>query len=455
MAAKSDITNNWNNFEDVEAIERDRPWEGEIPPGSEIYQNINGFLIPPGVDIEEIRAAREAAQAAEDAATVEISTPEAKEEIVPEAKEAATPAAEPAPVSAPKRSTPQIMKPHQVRGPDGTVAGKAKEATKPKEDAVSRRYDLDDYDSFGTAKVGCPNQDFIKPGFRLGSVGSRIAMGGVGKTWFSLQEAVAIATGGIFCGHQYKRGGVIYLSADDLKDEIRERCKTLSEAPDFTPEMDKMADANLKILYLFGTGADVLEFVDETLLFEEAMTRFVNKVQPTFYGEDKLRLIIFDTLCRFSKVDENSTNDMAEVLTKIERIAKKFRCSCLFLHHMNKSSAVKGEAAIQQSSRGASVLVDNIRYQEYLQVMSKEMAKKYGEADHSGRVSNAIDEEHQRYIEWGVAKQNCGQNVKSVWLKRRLNGIMDPCKIGKFDGNTALPQSYQHSKGNKGEFGAS
>lgn len=439
MTANSDKSNNWNNFEDVEAMERERPWEKDYtPPGHEIYQNVNGFLIPPEGTLVEIMAAREAEEAAT-SATVETSATETKDAVAP--------AAEPAPVAAPKRPAPQVLKPHQVRGPDGAVAGKAKEA-KPKEDAVSRRYDIKDRDNFGTARFGCPNQDFIKPGFRLGTVGSRIAPGGVGKTWISLQEAMAIATGGTFCGRKYKRGAVIYLSADENKDEIMERCKSLYEDPDFTPEMLEMATKNLHIWYLVAAGPDLQEYKDDVFLFEEGLTRFVEDVMP-FYEDDKLRLIIFDTLRRFSCADENSTNDMAQILTQIERIAKKFKCSCMFLHHMNKNSALKGEAALQQSARGASVLVDNIRYQEYLQIMSRDFAQKHGVADHAGRVEQTIGTAWNRYVEWGVAKQNSGQSVQPIWLQRQVDGTLKPYKIGECQ---AMKTQYLHSKSVIGDF---
>lgn len=427
MTANSDKPiDNFNNFEDVERMERERPWEKDYtPPGNEIYLNIDGFLIPPEGAMEEIKAAREAEEAAAAAKTTEAAAPVIEEK--------------PAPVAAPKRPTAQVMKPHQVRGPDGKPQVKPKEVKK--EDAVSRRYDIKDRDSFGTARFGCPNQDFIKPGFRLGTVGSRIAPGGVGKTWLSLQEAVAIATGGTFCGRKYKRGAVIYLSADENQDEIMERCKALYENPDFTPEMLEMATKNLHIWYLVGAGPDIQEYKEDMFLFEEGLTRFINDVLP-FYEDDKLRLIIFDTLRRFSCSDENSTNDMTQVLTQIERIAKKFKCSCMFLHHMNKNSALKGEASIQQSARGASVLVDNIRYQEYLQIMSRDFAQKHGLADHAGRVEQPIGTAWNRYVEWGVAKQNSGQSVQPIWLQRQMDGTLQPCRIEPF--NTTQQKKKQY-----------
>lgn len=434
----------FNNFEDVERMERERPWEKDYtPPENEIYQNIDGFLIPPGVNMEEIRAAREAEEAAACAAAAETT-------------EAAAPVVEkkPAPVAAPKRPAAQVMKPHQVRGPDETP--QAKQAAKPKEDAVSRRYNIDDVDDFEQMIMGAPDRDFIKPGFAVGNVGSRIAMGGVGKTWFSLQEAVAIATGSIFCGHQYKRGAVIYLSAEEQRPEIRARAKSIFDNLGMDREMVAMGKQNLKCWYLFGTGPNLLEFVDDTYLFEEGLTRLIKKYQP-FYEGDKLRLIVFDTLRRFSQAEENSTNEMTNVLTRIESIAKKFDCACIFLHHMNKASSIRGEAFIQQSARGASVLTDNIRYQEYLQVMSKDMANKLGIVE-NGRVSNPIGEEYQRFIEWGVAKQNSGCTVKPIWLERRMDGTLKTCKIGKYDANavsTTQSQSYPQNKVNKGEFGVS
>lgn len=262
-------------------------------------------------------------------------------------------------------------------------------------------------------------RDFVRPGFALGTVGSLVAPGGSGKTFRATQDAVDIA-----CGRNgIKQGAVLYLPAEDPLDELGVRLQAIIRAYQLTDA--ELADLDKNLIYwpLLGAAPDLVEQdKDGGLVLLKAICDIAQ-------GR-ALRLIVFDTLRRFNFLDENNGGDMSRVLAVLEQIAKGLGCSCLFLHHVSKSAALQGQVSAQQSARGSSVLVDNIRYQEFLQGMTVEFAEKHGEADSAGNVPHSIGDERGRYVLWGVSKQNYGRPVPDQWLKKNEDGVLLPVEIG-------------------------
>ena len=141
------------------------------------------------------------------------------------------------------------------------------------------------------------------------------------------------------------------------------------------------------------------------------------------YRRDPLGLIIFDTLRRFSYADENNGGDMARLMSTMEIICARCNCSCLFLHHTTKTAALAGLLDVQQASRGSSVLVDNIRYQEFLRIMTAEEANQKGIK--TGSCIDTIGEANRkRFVCWGVSKQNYGAIVEDQWYQRNEDGVL-------------------------------
>lgn len=275
-------------------------------------------------------------------------------------------------------------------------------------------------------------RDYVRPGFALGTVGSLVAAGGSGKTFKATQDAVAIA-----CGRDsIKRGAVLYLPAEDPLDEIGVRLQSIIRAYQLTDDELTAIDKNLIFWPLLGAAPDLIEQDDEGGL---VLLKSVCEI-----AEDlpNLRLIVFDTLRRFSYLDENNGGDMSRVLAVLEQMAKGLGCSCLFLHHVSKSSAIQGQVSAQQSARGSSVLVDNIRYQEFLQGMTQDYAEEHGEVDSAGNVPHKIGDERKRYVLWGVSKQNYGKPVADQWYKKNEDGVLLPVQIGRVG----------HRKGNSGRL---
>lgn len=264
-------------------------------------------------------------------------------------------------------------------------------------------------------------RDYVRPGFALGSVGSLVAPGGSGKTFKATQDAVDVA-----CGRYVKQGAVLYLPAEDPLDELGVRLQSIIKAYRLTDDELAALDRNLVFWPLLGTAPDLIEQDSEGGL---VLLKAICEIAQNLPG---LRLIVFDTLRRFSYLDENNGGDMSRVLSVLEQIAKGLGCSCLFLHHVSKSAALQGQVTTQQAARGSSVLVDNIRYQEYLQGMTVDYAEEHGEVvDAAGNVPHKIGDERGRYVLWGVSKQNYGRPVPDQWYRKNEDGVLLPVKIGR------------------------
>lgn len=413
MTANSDKSNNWNNFEDVEAMERERPWEKDYtPPGNIIYGYENGFLIPP----KEDGGGEENMQTEELAAEqTYVNNDEAKAN----------------PMSAPPRPASQVItSPQQLVDPEGhhlqTFGGFTR--PKPVTPPAPPRYTVEFCDPLELIEADYTELDMIKPGFPLGTLGARIGTGGVGKTWVTLQEAIMIAIG----RGGYKRGAVVYLSAEETKEAMGKRVQIIVKHMELNQEEIQQLRENLLIWPIVGQMPNLLEIDECKYVLEDFLADGLEKKK--FYGNDCLRLIIFDTLRRFSFADENRGEEMNRVLGSMEHMCNRFGASCLFLHHMTKSAAMGNNGSVQQASRGSSALVDNIRYQEYLQALNPDKASGLGVVKTIGGVRKTlkIGKEYDDFIEWGVSKQNFDRKEPVLWLQRQSNGVLEPVEVVEY-----------------------
>lgn len=252
-----------------------------------------------------------------------------------------------------------------------------------------------------------PQLDFVLPGMLHGTVGALISPGGAGKSWTALQLAIQIASGIDTIGwrHCLRKGSVAYLAAEDPISALHFRLHELGKL--LSPALRAEVAEQLAIYPLVG-GDERINLLDPTSehgLLEIALG---------------CRLLILDTLRRFHAGSENDSGDMSKVVAAMEYTAAQTGASVLFLHHSSKSSALGGTVDEQQSSRGSSVLVDNVRWQGFLSTMSKSEAK---EMD--------VDPDKRRsFVRFGISKQNYGAPFEDVWFERGNAGIL---KVVKFE----------------------
>lgn len=249
-----------------------------------------------------------------------------------------------------------------------------------------------------------PPQDFIFPGLLAGSVGALVSPGATGKSFLMLEAAIAVAGGTDLLGFEpAKAGRVLYFAAEDPTSELIRRVHAIGAH--LSPESRIKLEENLFLVDAFGQQNDLMD--------NEFRDFLVEKCQKTNESQ-AVRLIVFDTVSRVHRLDENSNSDMIQLLGQFENIAARTGAAVIFLHHVSKASANSGTADQQQAARGASALIDNARWSAFVARMSKEEAEGFN-----------IDEDQRRfYVRYGVPKNNYGAPLPDKWLLRGEGGVL-------------------------------
>ncbi|RWQ47092.1 AAA family ATPase [Mesorhizobium sp.] len=196
--------------------------------------------------------------------------------------------------------------------------------------------------------------------------------GGVGKSLLALQLAVACVAGSEWIGLPVSQGPVLYLSAEDDRDEIHIRLSDVCAAEGLT-----LGDAaDLHVLYLAGKDS-VLAVekngqVTPTKNFDR-LKAAVRMVKP--------RLLILDNQADIFSVNENIRTLAKHCVGLLRGLALDFNCAVLLLGHPSLSGLNSGTGM-----SGSTAWHNSVRSRLYL------TAKRNGDGD---------DEEHdpdQRFL---------------------------------------------------------
>lgn len=250
--------------------------------------------------------------------------------------------------------------------------------------------------------------DFIWHGFLSGTVGALVSPGGVGKSYWALLAAMAIACrvkgGDLLEIKPHKTGKVVYIAGEDPCSVIAQRIHSIGGH--FTDQAKEEITKNLVIESMMGERLDIMS--------EAGIKRVLSLA-------DKPRLIILDTLSRIHQLDENSNRDMALLITRLEQLAVISGASVLFLHHVSKTSG-RDANTDQRSSRGASALIDNSRWCGYLTPMTPEESSRWFEKD---SVTPIGVNSAQKYLRFGENKRNFASAKEGAqWYQRSEEGVL-------------------------------
>lgn len=263
----------------------------------------------------------------------------------------------------------------------------------------------------GLVKAEPPQLDFVLPGFKRGTVGAVVSMGGVGKSYWGLTVSCDLALATNLSGLNLKPGKVLYLAAEDDEDVLALRFKAISSRVErwlsethtlkATQARAKLAglEENLDCRSCIGLSIDLVE------------ADWLEQVQKAATGA---RLLVLDTLSRFHNLDENSAADMKRLMSTLEKLAQRTGAGVLYLHHTSKVAVTQGFGALQQAARGSSVLVDNARWVSFMAPMTEQEARRFG----------IQPEQRERYVRWNISKQNYGPARPDVWYQRDENGAL-------------------------------
>ncbi len=160
----------------------------------------------------------------------------------------------------------------------------------------------------------------------------------VGKSFFVLQLAYQVSTGGTFLGYPVHHGAVLYLALEDTLDRLQKRLVQMTE--------QDSPDLILSVL------ADTL---DETLLAQ--LEGFLMDYPDTV-------LVIIDTLQRVRGRTPDSCNYAADydTLAKLKAFADAHGITLVLVHHTRKESAedvfhtISGTNGLMGAADGALIL---------------------------------------------------------------------------------------------------
>jgi len=206
---------------------------------------------------------------------------------------------------------------------------------------------------------------------RKGIVGQLVGAGGIGKTHFLTQLALAIATGTKFLDEYYiNEKGYVFLglgenSTDDIHRLLRKMSKKL-----FTEEQLKEAGTYLSVMSFTGQQASFMDRNGNPSGFFEDFLATLKTQEPT----DGWALIILDPISRFLGADAENDNAAAtHFISLLERLTLelKGKPTVLFGHHMSKAN-LSNTNTDQTAARGSSALTDGVRWQANLDKVTKE-----------------------------------------------------------------------------------
>lgn len=249
-----------------------------------------------------------------------------------------------------------------------------------------------------------PPLDFVWPGFLSGTIGALCAAGSTGKSFWSLEAALCVASPlaniELLDLDITKHGRVVLLNAEDNELLMRHRLRDIACA--LSDEARAEVAANVSIVSVVGWGVDINE--------ESWVEAIVDLAKDA-------RLIVLDTHSRWAGgVPENDNSAQTAIIKKYEFIARQTTAAVLFLHHVAKSMMLDGRQDEQGAARGASAITDAARYQAWMQGMPEAIANELG----------ITKEERGLYVGFGAAKVNAGMKPDARWYRRCEGGVLLP-----------------------------
>ena len=167
------------------------------------------------------------------------------------------------------------------------------------------------------------------------SIGMIYGASGSGKSHIILSMAAMIANGLPWFDNETKQGNVLLMAGEGLSGFSR-RLRAIEKEYDLEIDEDKLHISNRAI------GLDTS---DGYKLVERAISEL----------ETPPQIIIIDTLSRhLMESEENSNDDMARFINRLEEIRCKYECTIILVHHTGKAS--------KQGARGASALKANVDF---------------------------------------------------------------------------------------------
>lgn len=178
--------------------------------------------------------------------------------------------------------------------------------------------------------------------------------GGTGKSLLALQLAVSTALGRPWLGQEVRRGNVLYLSAEDDRDEVHRRLEAVTL--DHGVGLDELP--GLKVLDMTGRDSILAAAADRTGrllatdLWEE-LERLIGQWEPV--------LIAIDNLADVFAGEENSRPHARQFVSQLQGCAGRSNAAVLLIGHPSLAGIASGSG-----SSGSTAWNNSVRSRLYL-----------------------------------------------------------------------------------------
>ena len=179
----------------------------------------------------------------------------------------------------------------------------------------------------------------VEPIIPRGTAGILAGPSGVGKTWLLLDLALSVASGTPFLDKFHtNQGKVLIVDEENAELLLRIRLKKMLAPRGLNPE-------DLEIHFLVGKSVNFSPDRSGKPIPElDQFTASMKSLRPA--------MVIFDSLTRVHRANENSANEMAAVFANVKHLIDTTGAACLFSHHFNKSGF--GSSKSGERIRGSS-----------------------------------------------------------------------------------------------------
>lgn len=155
----------------------------------------------------------------------------------------------------------------------------------------------------------------------------------IGKSWFALQMAEAVSTGGCVLGRQADKGKALYLALEDSPERMKGRMRIQGWSEAANCDFIVMKHFQQAVGYLDEKGVQKLD----QLMANRGYT-----------------FVIIDTLARAVVGDQNDVAVMTQKLSPLQELAHEYNSVILMLDHHNKNVPKNGEFDVIRNILGST-----------------------------------------------------------------------------------------------------
>ncbi len=221
----------------------------------------------------------------------------------------------------------------------------------------------------------------------------------IGKSWLTMQIALAVATGGAALGERIERGRVLYLALEDSERRLQKRMAAQGWPTD-------ARDAVKFILY--SDFRDQIEFLNSG-----GGSRLAKHVEQEGY-----RLLVIDTLSKAIKGDQNDNAEMTAAIAPIHATVNALDIAGIVVHHHAKPKGTDPNPVDDLMGSSAIAGVADTIIGLY---------KEQGKAGAKLAVTGRDVEEHTLQLKWDI-EFFCWQNegdANEITITEQRQKILD------------------------------